>query len=225
MAALVLLQLSAGLLGGRNAPATRTVTHSRACSPLALASSPRTKLEGRGSARCKLPPGPLATYLMDSDASDATLLSAVMVRDSLTEGAYECELAPIQFLSLVITPLMHMHIDRASGNNEVHVKTIQGNVRIGNKLQRATDIGGLNTIRWAHRADDGWDLECKIALELSLEVPGFEAMPKMARRAWIASSRSVLGVAAGSAARRLVRNVAASYAGYGAPAGGGQVSL
>lgn len=221
MAALVLLQLYAGLLsGGRHAPATRPTTRARTLPPLALASSPRTKVEGRGHARCKLPPGPLATYLMDSGASDATLLSAALVRDSSTKGAYECELAPIQFLSLQITPLMHMHIDRASDNNEVHVRIIQGNVRIGSKVQRATSIGGINTIRWVHRADDGWDLECKIDLELSLEVPGFEAMPSLARRAWIASSRSVMGVAAGSAARKLVRNVELSYAGYGAPGGG-----
>jgi hypothetical protein len=161
---------------------------------------------------------------MDSDASDATLLSAVRVRDSPTEGAYECELAPIQFLSLKIIPLMRMHIDRASSRNVLHVRTLQGHVRIGDHVQHATDIGGINTIRWTHRADDGWDLECKIALELSVEVPGFETMPSFARRAWVASSRSVMRLAAGAAARKLVRNVEASYAGW-QPAGGGQVSV
>lgn len=185
--------------------------------PFARLAAHPTRLEGRGQAQCTLPPGPLASYLMDREASDHTLLSAVKVEESSEgSGAYNCELAPIKFLTLTVTPLMIMSVERdATEANEVVVRTLKGNVRIGDQVHKAADIGGLNTIRWRSRADDSWDLECKIELELSLDVPGLQQMPRLARRAWISSSRTVLHVAARSAARQLVQGLRQSYSDYG----------
>jgi len=187
--------------------------------PLAVTgASARTTVEGRGSARCKLPPGPLASYLMDSEASDASLLSAKRVNPS-GDGAYECELAPIAFLALSVTPVMVLRIDR-NVEDAVTVRTLEGRVRIGDKVQRSTDIGGLNTIRWTSCADGepGWDLECDIDLTLSLAVPGLDNMPRLAKRAWLAAAKAIIRAAAGSGARKLLRSVEASYAVYGEPA-------
>lgn len=186
------------------------------CAIVAAAEKVTTTLEAKVSATRKLPPGPLASFLMDGAASDAPLLAAKSYSAPSADGSYDCELSSFDFLSLSVTPLVQIAIERDRvPAGELKVRTTNGRVRINNRVQRSAKLGAVNVVRWAGNADDGWDVQCEIALVLSLVVPGLDYMPGFAQMAWVATAKTILATAAGKTARQLLQSVDETFARYG----------
>ena len=149
------------------------------------------RLAASAGSSLRLPAGPLSEYL-GSRHSDEALLSATSVSGP-TDGVYECELSPIKFFTLAITPVFTMQIDRepaASAGGAVAVRVLKGQCRVGEKLSRTISIDALNEVRWAPEASGGWSVDTAISLELAIKQaplrcltsPGAPSWPRRRRR-------------------------------------------
>ena len=106
------------------------------------------ELSATADASTTLPAGStsLSDYLA-SPASDTALLSAEKILSGPVDGVYECEMAPITFFKLRITPLFSMQIDRDAGSNEIAVRVLKGQCKVGDKLSRTITIDALSMVR------------------------------------------------------------------------------
>ena len=155
-----------------------------------------------------LPAGPLCEFLA-STASDLPLLSAASVSGPV-DGVYECELSPITFFKLSITPLFTMRIDREAGR-KVTVRVLQGRCRVGEKLSRTITIGALNTLEWAPATAGGWQLDTFTSLELAVKQAPMNAF---ALKAWEVAGNAIVKGACEQNARGLLANIEAGYLGH-----------
>lgn len=149
----------------------------------------------------------LPDYLASPD-SDACLLSAEKVISGPVDGVYECELAPITFFKLRITPLFSMQIDRDAGSNEIAVRVLKGQCKVGDKLSRTITIDALNMVKWAPADDGAWQLDTSISLSLKVKQAPMNAF---ALKAWNAAGTAIVKGACKENGKNLLANIEKGY--------------
>ena len=158
-----------------------------------------------------LPAGPLGDFL-ESPVSDVPLLAAVSI-EGPKDGVYECELPPITFFKLGITPLFTMEINREPCKASVRV--LRGRCRVGEKLSRTITIGALNTLQWSETSSGEWRIETSTSLELAVKQA---PMNTFALKAWQVAGTAIVKGACEANARELLGKIRTAYLEYKAAA-------
>ena len=167
----------------------------------------KNSLSAKAEASTTLPKGPLSEYLTSTE-SDEQLLCSVQISGPDAEGTYECELSPITFFKLSITPLFAMQIDRAESGDSLAVRVLKGRCRVGDKESRTITINALNELSWKAADDDQWNLDASISLELDvLQAP----MNGFALKAWQLAGTKIMKSACEKNAKKLFESVAEGY--------------
>ena len=168
------------------------------------------ELSATADASTTLPAGStsLSDYLA-SPASDTALLSAEKILSGPVDGVYECEMAPITFFKLRITPLFSMQIDRgAGGDNELAVRVLKGGCRVGDKLSRTITIDALNKVKWSAADDGDWQLDTSISLALKVKQA---PMNRIALKAWNVAGTAIVKGACAANGKSLLANIEDGY--------------
>ena len=124
-----------------------------------------------------------------SDESNQILLGTPDVRWS--GDLWECKQAPVEWFSIMITPLFREVIERAPSNSGVNVRVLGAVIEIEDGIGKRSAIAskamgqvmsrskvtGLNSLNWVETAD-AWTLSGVVTLNLNVSPPPLFPIPR-----------------------------------------------